>query len=66
MILGWFDITGKGHLTSQLCFIGSMISQFSGKKQLLITRNPEKAEHYLGIATDDAEKKEKRSLSTGG
>ena len=31
MIIGWADITGKGKLTSQLCFMAGLFTQCSEK-----------------------------------
>ena len=57
MIIGWADITGRGKLTSQLCFMAGLFSQYSEKQHLLISRRPIKAEYYLGLAPEEAEKK---------
>lgn len=57
MIVGFVDITGQGHLTSQLCFVAGLFSQFSEKKHLIISCRPTKAEHYLGIQVEEAAKK---------
>ncbi|MDO4766169.1 MAG: hypothetical protein Q4A29_08925 [Eubacteriales bacterium] len=57
MIIGFADITGKGHLTSQLCFVAGLFPQFSDKKHLIISRKPLKAEYYLGIEVEESEKK---------
>lgn len=57
MIIGWMDITGKGKLTSQLCFMAGLFSMYSEKKHLLISRNPIKAEYYLGLSSEEADKK---------
>lgn len=57
MIIGFADMTGRGHLTSQLSFLAVLFTCFSDKKHLLISRKPEKTEYYLGIVAEDAEKK---------
>lgn len=62
MIIGFADITGKGHLTSQLCFVAGLFSQFSEKKHLIISRRPFKLEYYMNIKPEDAEKKRKDLL----
>ena len=57
MIIGFSDVTGKGRLTSQLCFSAGLFAQYSEKKHLIISRKPQKAEHYLGISPEEADKK---------
>lgn len=57
MIIGFSDLTGKGHLTSQLCFSACLCAQYSEKKHLIISRKPKKAEYYLGISSQEADKK---------
>lgn len=57
MIIGWADITGRGKLTSQLCFMAGLFAQYSEKQHLLISRRPVKADYYLGLAPEDADKK---------
>lgn len=62
MIIGFADITGKGHLSSQICFVAGLFSQFSEKKHLLIGRRPLKIEYYMNIKPEDADKKRKDLL----
>ena len=57
MIIGWADITGRGKLTSQLCFMAALFAQYGEKQHLLISRRPAKADHYLGLAPEEADKK---------
>ena len=57
MIIGWADITGRGKLTSQLCFMAGLFTQYSEKQHLLISRRPAKADYYLGLTPEEADKK---------
>lgn len=57
MIIGFTDVSKKGHLTSQLCFLAGLFAQYSEKTHLIISQQPTKAEHYLGLAPAEAETK---------
>ena len=40
MIIGWVDITGRGKLTSQLCFMAGLFAQYRDQKLVMLSRRP--------------------------